>query len=265
MAGQLDLSELEGPAWDGRPISQHLEAAGVEPERFATAARPKDSLAAYLELHIEQGGVLEQEGLQIGVVEGIVGIRRYELTFLGQANHAGTTPMRGRRDALVMAAPFVSGVRELALAEGIVGTVGTLAVHPGASNVIPGRVELTCETRSLDDGVLTRAEWRLFELASAQGGRMGPLSATAPVRSARRLVDALTSACGRLGLSYRVMPSGAGHDAMCMAAITDMAMLFVPSRGGVSHSPDEYTSPEDIVRGARVLLETLRDLDTRLT
>lgn len=265
MAGQLELSELEGPAWDGRPISQHLETAGVEPERFATAARPKDSLAAYLELHIEQGGVLEQEGAQIGVVEGIVGIRRYELTFLGQANHAGTTPMRGRRDALVMAAPFVSGVRELALAEGIVGTVGTLAVHPGASNVIPGRVELTCEIRSLDDGVLTRAEWRLVELASAQGGTMEPLSATAPVRSARRLVDALTSACGRLGLSYRVMPSGAGHDAMCMAAITDMVMLFVPSRGGVSHSPDEYTSREDIGRGARVLLETLRDLDTRLT
>jgi N-carbamoyl-L-amino-acid hydrolase len=198
------------------------------------------------------------------VVEGIVGIRRYAVTFAGQANHAGTTPMKGRRDALVMAAPFVIDLREVALAEGIVGTAGTLAVHPGASNVIPGRVDLTCEIRSLDTSRLERAEARLARLAATGGGTLEPIAATQPVRSSARLVEALAGACRRLGLTYRHMASGAGHDAMSMAAITEAAMLFVPSRGGISHSPDEYTSPSDSINGTEVLLDAVLTLDGEL-
>src|SRR5205085_10644868 len=137
MAGQWEPAATSIAAWDGRPVGEHLLEAGLDPARIGEAARPPGSLAAYLELHIEQGGTLEQDRVDIGVVTGIVGIRRYAVTFEGEANHAGTTPMDRRRDALVGAAPFVLDVREVAVANGIVGTVGSLHVEPGASNVIP--------------------------------------------------------------------------------------------------------------------------------
>jgi N-carbamoyl-L-amino-acid hydrolase len=221
-------------------------------------------LAAYLELHIEQGGNLEAAQVPIGVVEGIVGIRRYSLTFQGYANHAGTTPMANRRDALVMAAPFVLVVPKVAIAHNIVGTVGVLRVEPGAPNVIPGRVELNMEIRGLDEAVLDTAEAELAQLAKESGAKCQRLAHKPSVSSDPRLTEALVAACDELGLSYQRMPSGAGHDAMCMAAIAPQAMLFVPSRGGVSHSPDEFTEPEDCVAGAQVLLAALLMLDTML-
>jgi N-carbamoyl-L-amino-acid hydrolase len=158
MAGLLDQAVVDGMAWDGRPVAEHLRAAGLDPATISHARRSKGSLAAYLELHVEQGGVLEAAGLQVGVVEGIVGIRRYAVTFEGYANHAGTTPMADRRDALVMAAPFILAVREIALAWEIVGTVGTLRVRPGTPNVIPGWVDLGVEIRGLGETELDSAE-----------------------------------------------------------------------------------------------------------
>ena len=264
MAGLFDPSVLAQAAWDGRPVVEHLRGAGVDPEALPAAARAPGSLAAYLELHIEQGGTLEARGEAVGAVEGIVGIRRYSATFSGRANHAGTTPMADRRDALVLAAPFVLAVRDLAVDAGIVGTVGTVRVSPGASNVIPGRVELSVEIRGLDTATLDRVESALRGRAAADGGRLGALSSKAPVASDPIVLEAVAAACERLGLAYRRMPSGAGHDAMCMAAITRQGMIFVPSRDGVSHAPDEFTAPERCVDGARVLLGALLVLDERL-
>jgi N-carbamoyl-L-amino-acid hydrolase len=264
MAGRLDPGVLEHPAWDGRPVADHLRRAGLDPQAVGRAARPPGCLAAYLELHVEQGGALDAAGIPIGVVEGIVGIRRQAVTFAGRANHAGTTPMADRRDALVMAAPFVLGVRDVAVAAGVVGTVGTLRLEPGAANVIPGRVELGVEVRGLDEQVLDRVEAELAALAVRHGGELQRTSAKPAVRCDPALVEALEAACREAGLAHRRMASGAGHDAMVLGELGPPAMLFVPSRGGISHSPEEFTEPERCVDGARVLLRALCELDQRL-
>ncbi|HET8628974.1 MAG TPA: Zn-dependent hydrolase [Thermomicrobiales bacterium] len=264
MAGLFDFGVLDKPAGDGRPVAAHLRDAGIDPAGLGAAARPAGSLAAYLELHIEQGGILAESGTPIGVVEGIVGIRRYTARFTGAANHAGTTPMAARRDALVAAADFILDVRDIAVAQGIVGTVGTLAIEPGAPNVIPGRVDVAVEIRALDTAALDRGEQALRGAAARGGGTLAPVSVKEPVASDPAVVAAAEVACRDLGLAYRRMPSGAGHDAMCVAAIAPEAMLFVPSRDGISHAPEEYTAPEDCITGARVLLRTLLELDARL-
>jgi N-carbamoyl-L-amino-acid hydrolase len=228
------------------------------------ARRPQGSLAAFLELHVEQSSTLEAAGLPVGVVQGIAAIRRYSATFYGVANHAGTTPMADRRDALVMAAPFIMAVRDTAVAHGIVGTVGTLQLRPGAPSVIPGRVDLSVETRGLEEPVLDEAEAELERRAREAGADFGCYSAKPPAMSDPRLVAVLTEACDELGLPFQLMSSGAGHDAMCIAHIAPQAMLFVPSRDGISHSPEEYTDPESCVAGARVLLAALLKLDAIL-
>jgi N-carbamoyl-L-amino-acid hydrolase len=264
MAGLYDPDLLSKPAWDGRPVGDHFRGAGLDPALITQASRPKGSLSAYLELHIEQGDTLDVADVPIGVVEGIVGIRRYNVTFQGYANHAGTTPMARRQDALVMAAPFILAVRDVALARDIVGTVGTLQVRPGSPNVIPGRVDLTMEIRGLEPGVLDEVEQELAEQAQNTGAEFQRVSHKPPVASDLQLVQALISACADLELPYQRMPSGAGHDAMCIASIAPQAMLFVPSHGGVSHSPDEYTEAESCVTGAQVLLGALLKLDATL-
>ena len=264
MAGLLDPQLLQRPAWDGHPVASHLAAAGLDPSAAVQAARPKGDLACFLELHIEQGGTLEAAGLPLGVVEGIVGIRRYTVGFQGLANHAGTTPMAERRDALVMAAPFILRARDIAVTYGIVGTVGSLRLQPGTPSVIPGWVELSLETRGLDEKRLDDAESDLSSAAAETGGDLTVLSKKLPARSDRRLLACLTSACEELGVAYRILPSGAGHDAMCLAHIAPQAMIFVPSRGGISHSPEEYTDPESCITGARVLFNALLKVDTVL-
>jgi N-carbamoyl-L-amino-acid hydrolase len=264
MAGQFDPTILQQTTADGRLIADIVRGAGVDPEKIVTAARPEGSLAAYLELHPEQGGRLEAARSPIGVVEAIVAIRRFVVTFHGYANHAGTTPMEQRRDALVVAAPFILAVRSTAIVHEVVGTVGMLRIEPGASNVIPGRVDLSLEIRGQDDGVLDAVELELRTLAQGSGGDFTPISAKPAVASDPWLVAQLEAASESLGLPYQRMSSGAGHDAMCMAGITREAMLFVPSRGGVSHSPDEFTSDEQCINGARVLLAALLRIDERL-
>lgn len=251
-------------AHDGRPLHEHLRAAGIDPEAFVGAVRRPGSLAAYLELHVEQGGTLAARKISIGVVEGIVGIRRYQARFEGFANHAGTTPMEARDDALIKAAPFILAVRDTAVEHGIVGTVGTAQVAPGAANVIPGRVELGVELRGMDEVVLDAAEQELMDLSAAAGGELSRLGAKAAVPSDPLLVDLLEAACISVGLDVLRMSSGAGHDAMTVAGIAPVAMLFVPSLGGISHSPDEYTSPEHCVLGAEALLAAVLRLDAEL-
>lgn len=264
MAGEWDDAVLEQPAWDGRRVRDHLIEAGVEPGAVGTARRRSGELCGYLELHIEQGGVLDAAGLDAAAVTGIVGIRRYSVEFAGAANHAGTTPMGMRDDALVKAAPFITDVSELARRHGLVGTVGTVLVSPGASNVIPGEVRLGCELRAADDRLLDAAEAGLRRHAEERGGRLERLSAKAPVASEERLVTEIEFAAAELGLSHRRLPSGAGHDAMSMDSLCPMAMIFVPSRGGISHSPAEYTSPQACLNGARLLLASVLRLDRLL-
>jgi len=264
MAGLFNPAIFDKPAWDGRPVRAHLLAAGLDPATFTTAQRAPGSLAAYLELHIEQGDLLTTAAVPIGIVEGFVGIRRYTVAFPGYANHAGTTPMQRRQDALVAAAPFITFVRDLAIAHGIVGTIGTLTVSPGAPNVIPGRVELIVEIRGIDAAVLDRVEAALAEQARGAGAHFATVVSKAPVRADARVVGALSTACEALGIAAIPMVSSAGHDAMSLATLCPQAMIFVPSQGGVSHSPDEYTTPEDCVNGARVLLAGLLQLEELL-
>lgn len=262
-AGALDPATIDRPAFDGATVRRHLERVGLDPDRVTEAAGEREPLAAFLELHVEQGPVLDEAGVPIGLVEGIAGIRRHAATFRGTANHAGTTPMAARDDALVSAAPFIVAVRDVAVAHDVVATVGALRVRPGAPNVIPGRVELDLELRSPDDARLAGAEDELGRRAAAAGGELRRLSAKPPQPFSAELVDGLERVSGRLGLPCRRLWSWAGHDAGVLAAVTDAAMLFVPSRGGVSHSVRELTAHEDCVAGATVLLHAIAELDAR--
>ncbi|MBK8049898.1 MAG: M20 family metallo-hydrolase [Anaerolineales bacterium] len=260
MAGLLTEEMFEQPAWNGTSTRTLIESAALNVSEIVSN-RPPCDLAAFLELHIEQGDHLDTEGIEIGVVSGIVGIRRYFVTFTGQANHAGTTSMARRRDALVAAAPFITAVHDVASAHGIVGTIGYLQVYPGASNVIPGRVEIDLETRALDSEVLDLVEEELARLATAGGASFVPGVAIAPCPADPEIMATITTVGQALGLSLCTMPSGAGHDAMNMATLCPYGMIFVPSIGGVSHSPDERTADGDCVNGARMLLATLLKLD----
>lgn len=261
MAGLLPDAMLAARAFDGRTLADHLRDFGLDPAHAGRARRPREAFAAYLELHIEQGGVLEAEGLPIGVVEGIVGIRRFAVTFHGIANHAGTTPMAARRDALVAAAPFIGEVQRIAIAHGIVGTIGTLQIFPGAPSVIPGEVRLDVEMRAITDAALDGAERELREVAQRSGAVVAAVSDKGAVASTPGIMQLMHATCEALAIPHKTMPSGAGHDAMCIATLAPQGMIFVPSRGGVSHAPDEFTEHEDCVAGARVLLGTLLRVD----
>ena len=267
--GDLPAEELGRPGRDGVPLAEKIRRIGGDPDRLAEARHGPGSVAAYVELHIEQGGILDRSGIQIGIVEGIVGINQYDVTIRGFANHAGTTPMDQRRNALLAAAELVLAVDRIVRAEAgrQVGTVGRLNVRPGAPNVIPGEVTLTVELRDLsmekitalwervraEAEVVTRKYDTAFDYALQHSNR-----AALSDPSVRR---AIGDAVGGLGLTSQVMPSGAGHDAQDLARITPMGMIFVPSVKGISHSPLEFTRPEDVVNGANVLLQTILRLD----
>ena len=267
--GDLPAEELGRPGRDGVPLAEKIRRIGGDPDRLAEARHGPGSVAAYVELHIEQGGILDRSGIQIGIVEGIVGINQYDVTIRGFANHAGTTPMDQRRNALLAAAELVLAVDRIVRAEAgrQVGTVGRLNVRPGAPNVIPGEVTLTVELRDLsmekitalwervraEAEVVTRKYDTAFDYALQHSNR-----AALSDPSVRR---AIGDSVGGLGLTSQVMPSGAGHDAQDLARITPMGMIFVPSVKGISHSPLEFTRPEDVVNGANVLLQTILRLD----
>lgn len=270
MAGALKPQALEVVNSTGYTMGQGIQRLGGDTSRLKEAIRPNRSLAAFLELHIEQGGILDRENLDIGIVEGIVGLRWWDVTVSGMANHAGTTPMALRRDALLAAAQFIKAVNEEALnMDGRqVATVGRINAYPGAPNVIPGQVELSLEIRDLSDGVIDT----LFEKIRGRAAAIGEASGTRfefkaldttgkPALTARWIQGEIRKAAQGLGLTQRQMQSGAGHDAQDMALICPVGMIFIPSKGGISHSPEEYSSPEDIANGANVLLHTLLQLD----
>ncbi|HSG48557.1 MAG TPA: Zn-dependent hydrolase, partial [Longimicrobiales bacterium] len=271
LIGAVAPEEMEVVTASGFTIRQGIARLGGNPDDMAAARLAPGSLAAFLELHIEQGAGLERAGIPVGVVEGIVGIRRWFVTVTGEKNHAGTTPMTQRRDALVAASRMVVAVNETALAipGRQVATVGRVEVDPGAPNVIPGSVRFTLEIRDLTmegiQGVFQAARGRAETIARETGTAVAfepyYLSEAAPSdESVRREVEASADA---LGLTHLRLPSGAGHDAQSMAKLCPMGMVFVPSRGGISHAPGEYTPPEQITAGVDVLLGTLLALDSR--
>lgn len=269
LAGEVDPKELSFPAASGKTIGEGIAFVGGDPHRLEEARREGGSIKAFLELHVEQGAVLERRGVQIGVVEGIVGIKRWNVTVEGFANHAGTTPMDARRDALVAAARFIDlayrVVRETPGRQ--VATVGRISAEPGAPNVIPGRVRFSLEIRDLEMSKIDR----VFERLEEEADRIGRDTGTAfsfdqfyvshAALTEERLRRAVEEAASALGLSHMRLPSGAGHDAQSMAQLAPVGMIFVPSRSGISHSPVEFTAPEDVVNGANVLLRTVLAVD----
>src|SRR6478752_6287677 len=267
----LDEKHLNLVSNSGKTIREGTRLVGGDPDQLPSARRQSGSIAGYFELHIEQGGTLEREKIDIGVVEGIVGILHSDVTIEGFANHAGTTPMDQRRDALLSAARFIEKVNQIvtSMPGRQVGTVGWIKVEPGAYNVIPGKVVLGLELRDLDEKKFTS----LFEQIRAEAESLGKLnqtrfSFTDPVVSHPALTDKgfqklVNDTARSLGLTTKVMPSGAGHDAQEIARIGPVGMIFIPSIGGISHSPKEFSRPQDIENGANVLLQTVLAFDKR--
>ena len=270
LAGDLSPRALEVVSHSGKTIREGIRAIGGDPDGLAGAAYEKGAIAAFLELHIEQGSVLFDEGIQIGVVEGIVGIHWWEITIDGSANHAGTTPMNKRRDAMVAAARLTLEINEIVTQTPgrQVGTVGRIRAEPGAPNVIPGRVVMSLELRDLSAEKIERIFDRIEAEARSIGEETGTEIAFEPLyvsavppptdKRVRRLID---ESARSLGLTTKRMPSGAGHDAQEMARIAPTGMIFVPSVEGISHSPKEFTRPEDMANGANVLFQTILRID----
>jgi N-carbamoyl-L-amino-acid hydrolase len=269
LVGEVEAFELDIETASGFSIGEGLKRLGGDPNRLAEARRPHGSLAAFLELHIEQGAVLDADGIDIGVVEGIVGIMRWNVTVDGVTNHAGTTPMDRRADAMVGAARFVDLVHRTARETPgrQVATVGRLIAEPGVPNVIPGRVTATLEIRDLSmdgierlfDAIRGRTESIATEAHTTFSFDRFYTSRAAPTDE--RIQERVADAALELGLSARGMPSGAGHDAQSIALIAPVGMIFVPSVAGISHAPEEHTAAADVTNGANVLLHTLLAID----
>jgi N-carbamoyl-L-amino-acid hydrolase len=268
--GKLDPKVVPGlRAADGERLIDAMARAGFDARKAHNAACDPRTLSAYVELHIEQGPNLEAARIPIGIVEGIVGIRRNRLTFVGEPDHAGTTPMARRKDAFLGAAEYALRAREHVVKKGSgrsVTNFGRVELEPGVSNIVPARAVLLQEIRELDPRVLARLDRECLALGRAVARRRGlrmsveALSRTEPARCAPRVLAAVERAATALKLPSKRMPSGAGHDAQNLASITEAGMLFIPSRGGRSHRPDEMSDWRAIERGANVLLRTLVDL-----
>jgi N-carbamoyl-L-amino-acid hydrolase len=261
-AGGLPLQQaLDSVGTDGTRLGDELQRIGYAGDLACGAIVPH----AYVELHIEQGPVMEAEGVQIGAVQDLQGISWQEITLTGQSNHAGTTPMRLRRDAGHGAAAIAVFVRDLALRYGgsQVATVGAIDLHPNLVNVIASRARLTVDLRNTDETLLQRAEQELAQFVATLAAEQRLTVATLqlvrlqPVCFDPRLVRIIEAAANARGHCTRRLTSGAGHDAQMMARICPAAMIFVPSAGGISHNPREHTDAADLARGANVLLDVM--------
>lgn len=269
MIGEVSAHDLGLVSKSGKTIREGISFLGGDPLKLTRPLRKAGEIKAYVELHIEQGGTLEAEGLNIGVVEGIVGIGWWDVTIEGFANHAGTTAMGNRKDAMLAAARFTDMVNRVITSEPgrQVGTVGRIQAFPGAPNVIPGKVLLSLEIRELDQVRLDRffasVRGEGEAIARATGCTISYASThqSAPAICNREVQRTIEGAAKAMRLTTKYLPSGAGHDAQHMARIAPSGMIFVPSVGGISHSPKEFTRPDDVVNGANVLLQTILALD----
>jgi N-carbamoyl-L-amino-acid hydrolase len=267
-AGDIEPAHLDH-IWNGLRRADAIRKIGGDPDRIMEARRAKGSHHCYLELHIEQGGNLDRSKIPIGVVEGIVSIERHEAEIVGFANHAGTTPMDQRQDAMIAAAQLALSVREVVTESPgpQVGTVGQIAIEPNAPNVVPGVARLVIELRDLSttklEGLSAKIRARADEIARTTKTQIDirRVSRNLPAAASPDVQAAIEHAAQTLRLPTMRMPSGAGHDAQSMAALGPMGMIFVPSVGGISHSPKELTSWEDCANGANVLLRAILEMD----
>jgi N-carbamoyl-L-amino-acid hydrolase len=270
VAGDLQAGDMDR-VWNGMKRSDAIRRIAGNPAQIETAIRGKGAWHSYLELHIEQGGTLDRARVPIGIVEGIVAIHRYDVVIEGAVNHAGTTPMTERKDAMVAAAQLTLAVRDIASRRQgrQVGTVGRIEIEPNSPNVIPGRATMSVEFRDLSEQVLRE----LGDAVKARGAAIAKDTGTTitftlastnlPAMATSGIQDAIGRAAERSGLKTMRLPSGAGHDAQQIAKLCPMGMIFVPSVGGISHSPKELSTWEDCANGANVLLRTVLELDQR--
>jgi hydantoinase/carbamoylase family amidase len=253
---------------NGITFREAFESSRFMPIKGGKGTFGKGSTRAFVELHIEQGPILEREKIKVGVVESIVGVTQYDVSILGSADHAGTTPLNMRKDAMLATSKMVLIVNALAREFEAVGTVGRVVVSPNAPNVVPGEVRFTIDFRHSSEEVLARARRRLQEMAANTSAETNveisivPRIDLKPAIMSPSVMNAIVASAKEVGTSFRKMPSGAGHDTMIMNLVTETGMIFVPSKGGKSHTPLESTEPEDLVNGANVLVNTLARLSS---
>lgn len=270
--GSVTPDEMNLPSLGDRTLGDGIAFIGGKPDRLGENKRNPPEVAALIELHIEQGAILDNEGYSIGVVEGIVGIKRWNITVDGFANHAGTTPMNQRQDAMVSAAQLASAIHGIITGEPgrQVGTIGRIQAYPGAPNVVPGKVVMSLEIRDLSMEKIGR----LFERIESESQVLAEISDTvitfeqfyeSPAAiTDDRIKSLINDVADELGLSSMHMPSGAGHDAQSLKGIAPLGMIFVPSVKGISHAPTEFTSEQDVTNGGNVLIQTIIRLDKQL-
>ena len=270
MSSGLSKERLQQISQSGLTIAEGISRIGGNPENIDDNIQKNGAFKAFLELHIEQGGILAKENTEIGVVEGIVGIKRWEVTVAGFANHAGSTSMDMRQDALLAASKFVVAVNEVitSVKGSQVGTVGKLEVEPGAYNVIPGKVVLGLEIRDLSaekiDQLFTEIKKRAAAIAAISKTTISfelQANPSKPALTDKTLQQLINKTATALGFSTKFMQSGAGHAAQQMALLAPAGMIFIPSAGGISHSPKEFSTAADMANGANVLLQTILTLD----
>lgn len=271
MAGLMKEEELDR-AKDKRGVSlrQAMIEFGLTPN-LEDAKRDENSIKAFIELHIEQGSVLQNNNKDIGLVETIVGLDRYDIKFKGKAGHAGTTPMNNRKDALVAASKFIISIEKIAknIGESTVATVGELKLSPNASNVIPGFVEISVDIRSTKEESINnvyndfKSEIEKIKKELDIDIEVIKTLYTPPVDLSEENIKLMENISEKLGYKYLKMNSGAGHDAMNMAHITPTSLIFVPSENGLSHHPDEFTKPKDFEKGIELMLNTIVELAMR--
>lgn len=270
MTSGLTKEGLQQKSQSGLILAEGIKAIGGSPDNLESCKRKKGDFHAWVELHIEQGGTLEKENIQIGVVEGIVGIVHWEVIVEGFANHAGSTAMNLRQDALLAASKFILTVNEVinSVKGSQVGTVGKIAAFPGAYNVIPGKVVLGLEIRDLSsekiEALFKEIEKRAATIANDFKTSISIVrqpNESKPALTNKSLQQTINTSAKALGFTTKFMQSGAGHDSQHMTTIAPAAMIFIPSVGGISHSPKEFSTPVDMANGANVLLQTILAVD----
>jgi len=269
IASGLQPAQLDLVSPSGKTIREGINFLGGDTSRLHEVLRTPGSIAAFIELHIEQGPILDLASKNIGVVTGIVAVYRWNVVVRGIANHAGTTPMNARKDALVAAADFIVAVNRVVTSHpgDQVGTVGKIVALPGAVNVVPGEVQLTLELRDLDAAKVQQLYQEIIlaagQIETSRGVTFQFTVATQqqPAITSQLIQEATIQVCDDLGHSYQLLQSGAGHDSQEMSRIGLMGMIFIPSVGGISHSPHEFSRPDDITNGSNVHLQLLLKLD----
>lgn len=269
MAGKVTRESLDKFVDnDGISLAEAMKNFGFDPDKIAQAERKKENIRAFLELHIEQGPILENNKIDVGIVEYIVGIEEIEVTIKGRPDHAGTTPMNMRINALDAAAPVIANVSKFAVeaGEGTVATIGILDLEPGAANIVPAKVTFTVDIRSKKTECIDQVKEKIVDLlnktakeTSCEVEVVQKLYAP-PVMMDEQIVGDLSKYCDELGLNKQMILSGAGHDAMVIADITKVGMIFVPSKGGRSHCPEEWTDFEDLQKGIELAYYEMKNL-----